>query len=111
MPARTRRTLANMIEHGFTSHARCPKCDRSCEVDLRALMAKAGPDYSLWNRRCRCRFTPGCPGWIRFKVGPGWYVPDYDEPTEERWMADEYREQLERDPALRAAVEKLRRTR
>lgn len=109
MPARVRRTLATMIEHGFTSHARCPTCEQTQDVDLLALMAKMGPDYSLWNRRSRCRFTPGCAGWISFKVGPGWRTPDFDEATEERWMAAEYREQLERDPELRAAVARLRK--
>jgi hypothetical protein len=107
MPARSKRTIAAMIEHGFSSYAYCPACRLYREVDLNKLMATKGPAYSLWNRRCRCK-KPGCTGWVRFKVGPGWHTPDYDDNTEARWIDAEWEERLARDPALRAAVERLR---
>jgi hypothetical protein len=97
-----------MIEQGFESYARCTTCGGDKTVDLPALMAKVGPDYSLWNRRCRCRLTEGCTGWVRFMVGPGWLTKDYDDRTEARWVDAEWQEKLARDPELRAAVEKLR---
>jgi hypothetical protein len=108
MPARTRRTLAEMVESGFESFARCPTCGFHKEIDLPALLAKVGPDYSLWNRRCRCR-RPNCIGWVRFAVGPGWQTKDYDDATEARWVEAEWQERLAREPGLRAAVAKLKR--
>lgn len=109
MPARGRRTLAEMIDHGFESYARCTTCGVSRRIDLHALMAKVGPDYSLWNRRCRCKLTDACHGWVSFKVGPGWHTPDFDNRTEARWIDAEWEERLARDPELRAAVDKARR--
>ncbi len=85
-----------MIQCGFKSFARCTGCSAYREIDLPALMAKVGPDYSLWNRRCRCRMTKGCKGWNRFAVGPGWHTKDYDERTEMRWMEQEWQERQAR---------------
>jgi hypothetical protein len=71
MPARARRTLAEMIQGGFQSF---------------------GPDYSLWNRRSRCKLTKGCKGWNKFAVGPGYPAKDYDDRTEMRWFDLEWDE-------------------
>jgi hypothetical protein len=92
MPARVRRTLAQMIAGGFQSFARCSLCKAHRQIDLDALMAKVGPDYSLWNRRCRCKLTKGCRGWNKFAVGPGWHTKDYDDLTEMRWVNEEWDE-------------------
>jgi hypothetical protein len=35
-------------------------------VDVPALARIKGEDYSLWNRRTKCRLTVDCPGWNRF---------------------------------------------
>lgn len=86
--ARVRRTIGQMAELGFTAHVSCAKCREYRQIDLSALVAKVGPDYSLWNRRCRCRMTPGCDGWNRFFVGPGWHVAAFDERTEWRWTLE-----------------------
>jgi len=83
---RSRRTLGKMIDNGFTSFGRCVKCGKEKAVDLKALAEIKGRDYSLWNRSPRCSLTEGCPGRIRFFVGPGWPTADFDEATEWRWF-------------------------
>lgn len=85
-----------MIENGFTAEARCSVCRAWRQIDLAALAGKVGLDYSLWNRRCRCRLTDGCRGWIRFFIGPGWPAPSFDERTELRWIEDEWNERHRR---------------
>lgn len=92
MPARVRRTLGRMIEHGFTAFGRCSTCGKEKAVDLEALAALKGADYSLWNRRSRCQLTEGCRGWVHFHVGPGWPSPAYDERTQWRWFHIEWEE-------------------
>ena len=85
-----------MIEHGFTAFGRCTTCGKEKAVDLPALAAKMGGEYSLWNRRCRCRLTEGCRGWVRFYVGPGWPTPAFDESTGWRWFEAEWEERRAR---------------
>jgi hypothetical protein len=92
MPARARRTLAEMIQGGFQSFVRCSLCKGHRQIDLHALLAKVGPDYSLWNRRSRCKLTKGCKGWNKFAVGPGYPAKDYDDRTEMRWFDLEWDE-------------------
>lgn len=86
MSARVRRTLGNMLEHGHTAWGECRTCGAHRPIDFVRLIAKVGPDYSLWNRRCRCRLTDGCRGWIKFYCGPGWPHIMCDEATASRWM-------------------------
>lgn len=66
--------------------ARCDVCEMIQRIDLEALIAKAGPAYSLWDRRCRCRLTEGCEGWNRFFFLRGVFRPMWDEKTALRWM-------------------------
>ncbi|NIJ07260.1 hypothetical protein FHS31_000856 [Sphingomonas vulcanisoli] len=94
-----RRTLGQMVDNGFTAFARCRGCGKVKQIDLDALIAKVGRDYSLWNRRCRCRLTEGCSGWNIFEVGPGWHVAAYDPSQDQRWLNEDYQERMAADAA------------
>jgi hypothetical protein len=56
-------TLDKIIRNQREIQVWCEKC-QACRIltqdELIALAAKVGPDYSLIDRRCRCRLTPGC---------------------------------------------------
>jgi hypothetical protein len=85
MSLRVPRTLGKMIDQGHTAFAECRTCHKQQEIDIAALIAKVGRDYSLWNRRQRCKLTDGCPGQVVFLCGPGWPHLMADEATEMRW--------------------------
>lgn len=80
------RTVGAMIDEGIEIRA---NCDRHCAdwfvVDLEKLRRLKGPDYSLVNRRSRCK-TPGCKGWVKFYYPHGVYRPLCDEETATRWL-------------------------
>ncbi|WP_420142022.1 hypothetical protein [Sphingomonas sp.] len=76
----------------MTARVSCTECKRLREIDIPALIEKVGPEYSLWNRRCRCRLKKDCPGWNRFFIGPGWFTKSYDEQTEMRWIEEDWKE-------------------
>lgn len=80
------RTVGAMIDEGIEIRA---SCDRHCSdwfvVDLEKLRRLKGPDYSLVNRRSRCK-TPGCKGWVKFYFPLGVYRPLWDEETDLRWF-------------------------
>ena len=62
-------TLGNMIDDYSTVSVHCTHCRRHRVLSRDALIAlaeKVGRDYSLWNRRCRCRLKEGCTGWNKF---------------------------------------------
>jgi hypothetical protein len=86
MSLRVRRTLGQMLDQGHTAMAECATCRGHHDIDLAQLIEKVGRDYSLWNRRSRCRLTEGCPGWVVFRCGPGWPHLMADEATEWRWF-------------------------
>lgn len=44
----------------------CTECGQYRDLDMAGLRAKRGGEFSLWNRRTRCRLTEGCSGWNRF---------------------------------------------
>jgi hypothetical protein len=75
-----------MIDGGFPAWAECHTCHSQQKIDLEALAAKVGRDYSLWNRRCRCRWTPGCKGFTVFMCGGGWPHVMADEQREMWWV-------------------------
>ena len=86
MSLRTRRTLGQMIEQGHEAYAWCGTCDQRWEIDLPKLVEKVGPEYSLWNRRSRCR-TNGCSGYMVYKCGKtGWPHLMADEDMEMWWV-------------------------
>lgn len=71
-PSYTRDVTA-LIESEIPVQAACDTCNSFGPVDLEALSARRGPDFDLWNRKSRCRFTPGCGGIVRFSfLGRGW---------------------------------------
>lgn len=75
-------SLGAMIDADAKIQVQCKKCrrlKRFSRDDLIALAEKVGRDYSLINRRCRCRLTPGCDGWNRFSYLLGVYRPLWDE--------------------------------
>lgn len=84
-------TLGAMLDQGegrVLVRASCTYCKGSRDIDIAALAAKVGRDYSLVNRRCRCRILPGCPGWNRFYYAMGrntWTRHLFDEATATRW--------------------------
>lgn len=41
-------------------------CGQYRDLDMAALWAKMGGEFSLWSRRKRCRLTDRCSGWNRF---------------------------------------------
>lgn len=78
-------TLDMMIDTNRECQVSCTGCEVYRPVDLSALRDEVGGDYSLVNRRCRCRLTPGCTGWNRFFVKHGGFVRLWDQATAIRW--------------------------
>lgn len=64
----------------------CGKCKVFKDVDLQALAAKVGPEYSLIDRRSPCHFTSGCDGWVKFMYLFGVYRNLWSYEREEVWM-------------------------
>jgi hypothetical protein len=61
------KNLGTLITASREVRAFCDTCRAPfVVVDLVKLAAIKGEDYSLWNRRTKCRLTEGCPGWNRF---------------------------------------------
>lgn len=71
-------TLDKIIRNEREIQVWCEKC-RALHVftqaELIALAEKVGPEFSLIDRRCRCRLTPGCSGWNRFDFKCGVFRP------------------------------------
>lgn len=68
-------TLDTAIAAGGQIRLWCSSCRQNRDVDLVALRDRVGGSYSLRNRRCRCRLTPGCPGWNEFDYLNGVFRP------------------------------------
>lgn len=82
------KTLGAMIDGETQVRVRCSGCAEVklfTMADLEALAAKVGRDYSLVDRRCRCRLTPGCRGWNRL-----YYLHGVFRPLVDRWVRDAY---------------------
>lgn len=86
------RKLSTILEWGTLVRVVCTSCDATRDLrmpEIAALIEKVGPDYSLINRRCRCRLTPNCRGWNRFRYnGAGGMYPLWTEAQEARWNAE-----------------------
>jgi hypothetical protein len=67
--------LAALIAENIPVRATCRNgCGKFKQVDLKALAAKVGPEFDLWDRHPRCTITEGCQGRITFTFyGRGWY--------------------------------------
>lgn len=87
-------TIGAMQAAGARAQVWCSGgCGGSRWLDLPALIAIVGPDYSLLDRRCRCRLTPGCAGWNRFRYSAGENTMAWNLVTEEglqRWIDRDY---------------------
>lgn len=62
-------TLESILETDLPIRVRCTKCAAVKEFtrsEIKRLAARMGYDYSLVDRRCKCRLTPECDGWNRF---------------------------------------------
>jgi len=58
--------LKEGVERGCTVTAYCSRCKTVWPVDLDAIIAEKGENYSLWNRRPRCKGD--CPGRVFFSA-------------------------------------------
>lgn len=78
-------TLGGALDAGCTFQVACDRCGRYAEIDVAALIEKVGRDYSLIDRRCRCRFSKRCRGWNRFYYRSGVYRPLWTDAALRRW--------------------------
>lgn len=92
----------------FHVRVTCTVCRQGRDVDLDGLIAAKGPDYSLVNRRSRCKFTKGCRGWNRFFYQSGVMRPLWDDKTGDRWMLTDDREKRRDEEARRFLADELR---
>jgi ferredoxin len=89
-------TLGHMVAYDAQVRVHCDTCRQWCPVDLLELLRKVQrPEYSLIDRRCRCRLTAGCSGWNRFSYCLGVYRPLWTNAAAERWMIDNDKRKLE----------------
>ena len=79
-------TIGEMARRSVPVFVECTICQAGHRIDLAQLIERVGPDYLLWNRRCRCRLTGGCPGWNRFlHQRSAVLLPMWDDETAARW--------------------------
>ena len=84
-PAWTR-TLGTLIDSASPIRVTCDRCGKWADVDLAALAARVGRDYSLIDRRCLCRLTEGCRGWNKFLYLQATYRPLWSVERGDLWM-------------------------
>lgn len=90
-------TLGSMIEHTgptFQIKVKCEKCGGHrvlTKAALEALAEVVGRDFSLVNKRTRCRLWSKCDGWNRFFYQSGVMRPLWDDAADLRWVAAERR--------------------
>jgi hypothetical protein len=80
------RTVGAMIDHGAEIRVLCTGCKAWRDVDLVALVERVGRSYSLVNRRCACRLTPGCGGWNRFYYRQAVFRPLWSDEVGSKWL-------------------------
>lgn len=66
----------------------CSKCGQVRQVDYARLIASKGREYSLINRRTRCKLTAGCNGWVKFHYLHGVMRPLFDEGQAHKWNVE-----------------------
>lgn len=77
---------------GCAVQVSCTKCRLWRPVALGELVAAKGRDWSLINRRYRCRMSPGCDGWNRFHYQSGVMRPLWTEEQGDAWAAADWQE-------------------
>ncbi|NOW44126.1 hypothetical protein FHW96_000253 [Novosphingobium sp. SG751A] len=85
-------TLGAMIDEEAVIQVFCMDCKvfrPFTRDDMTTLAEKVGRDYSLVNRRCRCRLTPGCNGWNRFMFLNGVMRHLADNEHFDRWISSD----------------------
>lgn len=80
-------SVGALRDEGVQVRVVCNGCGAWADVDLAALADRVGATYSLIDRRCRCRLTPGCAGWNRFYYHHGVLRPLWTEARARRWLA------------------------
>lgn len=105
------RDLDAMIADGVQVRVRCADCRTWRDLDLVALRAVVGGGYSLLNRRCKCRLTPGCAGWNYFMYLHGVMRPLADDATLDRWLLQNTGDRVAHHADQRQRRAKPRRTR
>ncbi|MFZ3484234.1 hypothetical protein [Sphingomonas sp. 3-13AW] len=79
--------MGAMIDGGAEVRILCEERCGSTDLDVAALAARVGRDYSLIGRRCRCRITPGCAGWNHFYYLHGVFRPLWSDADLARWSS------------------------
>ncbi|KKC24676.1 hypothetical protein [Sphingomonas sp. SRS2] len=87
----------------FGVSVNCDICKQWRSVDLDAIIAMKGENFSLINKRFRCKLTPGCEGWNAFHYQSGVYRPLWTEAQADRWIYQDY-ERKRRVEAARAYI-------
>jgi hypothetical protein len=82
------RSVGAMIDHDAEVRVLCTGCKVFVDVNLPGLAERVGRDYSLIDRRCRCRLTPGCRGWNRFYYRQAVFRPLWSDATGSRWLLE-----------------------
>lgn len=68
-------SVADMAAQRWDVISHCRKCELMMAVDLRMIARVRGPNFSLWNRKSRCRRI-GCGGVVEFQAkapGMNWH--------------------------------------
>ena len=88
-------TIGAIIENDTRIDVLCSKCGARERVDPKRIRLIKGNDYSLINRRCRCRLTDDCDGWNKFHYLHGVMRPLWTEERAMIWMERDW--QAEKD--------------
>lgn len=82
------RTLGDMIEGNCKVRVLCDRCPKWHDVDVPALAELVGLEYSLIDRRCRCKLSPGCGGWNRFYYQNCVFRPLWTDERVRQWVLE-----------------------
>lgn len=63
------RNVRQILSNGWPVYADCDLCDLRLKADVERIAQVAGPAFSLWGAKPRCRRV-GCPGLVTFYLDP-----------------------------------------
>lgn len=63
------RSVRQILSNGWPVYADCDLCDLRLKADVERMAQVAGPAFSLWGAKPRCRRV-GCPGRVTFYLDP-----------------------------------------